>query len=117
MHIYIHIQVTLSSLNRHAVAGLKDVGLSKAEVLKTRLMELGLPRLQIDACRALFKMETASVLLGPWKETGGGEGEEGGTRIASRGKHDVRKNFSVGLSLHDPRQSCFQLSVNPHTTT
>ncbi|EKU20581.1 hypothetical protein NGA_0625900, partial [Nannochloropsis gaditana CCMP526] len=31
-------QVTLSSLNRHAVAGLKDVGLSKAEVLKTRLM-------------------------------------------------------------------------------
>ncbi|TFJ82957.1 hypothetical protein NSK_005730 [Nannochloropsis salina CCMP1776] len=70
-------QVTLSSLNRHAVAGLKDVGLSKAEVLKTRLMELGLPRLQIDACRALFKMETASVLLGPWKETGGGEGEEG----------------------------------------
>ena len=34
------MKVTLSSLNRHAVAGLKDVGLSKAEVLKTRLMEL-----------------------------------------------------------------------------
>ena len=29
-------QVTLSSLNRHAVARLADVGLSKAEVLRDR---------------------------------------------------------------------------------
>jgi len=66
-------KVTLSSLNRHAVARLADVGLPKADVLKTRLLELGLPGLQIDACRALMNKESAPVLLGGWE--GGKEGQ------------------------------------------
>ena len=68
------LKVTLSSLNRHAVARLADVGLSKADVLKMRLLELGLPGLQIDARRALMNKESAPVLLGGWE---GGKEEEG----------------------------------------
>ena len=50
------------------------MGLSKADVLKTRLLELGLPGLQIDARRALMNKESAPVLLGGWE---GGKDDKG----------------------------------------
>ena len=55
-------QVTLSSLNRHAVASREDVGLSKASVLKAKLHAI-VPFIEIDARKALFEADAADLLL------------------------------------------------------
>ena len=55
-------QVTLSSLNRHAVATREDVGLSKASVLKRRLLEVT-PFVDIDARAVMFEESAAPDLL------------------------------------------------------
>ncbi|RYH06295.1 tRNA threonylcarbamoyladenosine dehydratase [archaeon] len=55
-------QVTLSSLNRHAVATLADVGISKAEAMRRRLKEV-VPWCDIDGRAAMFKMDQAADLL------------------------------------------------------
>ncbi|CAK4149541.1 unnamed protein product [Aphanomyces euteiches] len=54
--------VTLSSLNRHAVATRADVGLSKAQVLKRRLLEI-VPQCNIEALPVMFEEAVADDLL------------------------------------------------------
>lgn len=56
-------QVTLSSLNRHAMASLADVGKPKAEVMKRRINEIA-PWCQVDAVVEMFKGSEAERLLG-----------------------------------------------------
>jgi tRNA A37 threonylcarbamoyladenosine dehydratase len=56
-------QVTLSSLNRHAVATLQDVGSSKAACLKQHLQEI-VPFCKIESCVELFTKASADRLLG-----------------------------------------------------
>eukprot|EP00536_Pseudo-nitzschia_multiseries_P006993 jgi/Psemu1/194318/e_gw1.156.102.1 len=56
-------QVTLSSLNRHACATLKDVGVSKVECVKNTCMELGLAPEHIDARVEMYTKETGPDLL------------------------------------------------------
>jgi len=58
-------QVTLSSLNRHAIAALGDVGQSKAVVLKKRLQEIS-PWCEIEAVTEMFTGREADRLLGPF---------------------------------------------------
>lgn len=58
-------QVTLSSLNRHAVAGLADVGGSKVECFRRR-MEGVVPWCRVDAVRELWG-EGKGRLLGGWE--------------------------------------------------
>lgn len=58
-------QVTLSSLNRHAVATLADVGTSKVHCLRTRLEQIT-PWVEFDCRNQLFNLEAADSLLGPW---------------------------------------------------
>lgn len=55
-------QVTLSSLNRHAVASLEDVGKSKAQVLREKLLSI-VPWCNIEAFAEMFIMSQADVLL------------------------------------------------------
>ena len=55
-------QVTLSSLNRHAVASMDDVGISKAEAMRRKLLKI-VPWCQIEAITEMFKNETADALL------------------------------------------------------
>jgi tRNA A37 threonylcarbamoyladenosine dehydratase len=55
-------RVTLSSLNRHAVATRADVGLTKVDVLKRRLLEIS-PSAVIDARPVLFEGKAAEELL------------------------------------------------------
>ena len=55
-------QVTLSSLNRHAVATMEDVGLSKAEVMRNKLLKV-VPWCTIEAETEMFKKENAFRLL------------------------------------------------------
>jgi tRNA A37 threonylcarbamoyladenosine dehydratase len=55
-------QVTLSSLNRHALACMSDVGASKAEVLKRRLLE-AVPWCKIEAVTQMFREEDATELI------------------------------------------------------
>ena len=55
-------QVTLSSLNRHAVANRDDVGISKVECMKKHLLEI-LPSAQIDAISEMFSKDSAQRLL------------------------------------------------------
>jgi tRNA threonylcarbamoyladenosine dehydratase len=55
-------QVSLSSLNRHAVATMEDVGLSKAEVMRNKLLKV-VPWCVIEAETEMFKKESASRLL------------------------------------------------------
>jgi tRNA A37 threonylcarbamoyladenosine dehydratase len=59
-------QVTLSSLNRHAVATLGDVGTSKVGTLKKRLQQIT-PWVHFDLCNELFSASAAERLLGPWQ--------------------------------------------------
>jgi tRNA threonylcarbamoyladenosine dehydratase len=55
-------QVTLSSLNRHAVATLEDVGISKAVAMQRRLQSI-VPWCQIEAVTTMFRAEVASTLI------------------------------------------------------
>ena len=58
-------QVTLSSLNRHAVATLADVGTPKVECVKKRLQAV-VPWVQWECFNRIWRYEQAEVLLGPW---------------------------------------------------
>jgi tRNA A37 threonylcarbamoyladenosine dehydratase len=55
-------QVTLSSLNRHAVATMDDVGVSKAKAMKSRLQNI-VPWCNIDEVTEMFVMAEADRLL------------------------------------------------------
>jgi len=58
-------QVTLSSLNRHAVATLADVGTSKVHCLRRRLQQIT-PWVHFDLKNELFAPGAADTLLGAW---------------------------------------------------
>lgn len=60
-------QVTLSSLNRHSVATLADVGTSKVHCLQRRLVAIT-PWAQFDLRQQKFDGDVAAQLLGPWKD-------------------------------------------------
>ncbi|KAI1114716.1 ubiquitin-protein ligase molybdopterin-converting factor [Nemania sp. NC0429] len=62
-------QVTLSSLNRHAVATLADVGIPKVHCLQRRLLAVA-PWVHFDLQQEKFWDQAADRLLSPWKETG-----------------------------------------------
>jgi tRNA A37 threonylcarbamoyladenosine dehydratase len=62
-------QVTLSSLNRHAVATLADVGTPKVTCLQRRLEQI-VPWTAFDARNALYNENTSVSQLEPWKENG-----------------------------------------------
>lgn len=58
-------QVTLSSLNRHAVATLADVGISKVQCLRRRLIAIA-PWVKFDLRQEKFDEDVAERLLSPW---------------------------------------------------
>nr|POF05953.1 trna threonylcarbamoyladenosine dehydratase 2 [Quercus suber] len=60
-------QVTLSSLNRHAVATLADVGTPKVQCLQRRLEQIA-PWTHFDCRNALFGANSAEAQLSPWKD-------------------------------------------------
>lgn len=55
-------QVLLSSLNRHAVATLKNVGTPKVECLRSHLLEIA-PWVQIETCNQLWNLEGGHDLI------------------------------------------------------
>lgn len=65
-------QVTLSSLNRHAVATTGDVGISKVLCLKNRLSQVA-PWVNIEAINSLWTLDKGEELIygkdGQWKPT------------------------------------------------
>ncbi|PHH59167.1 hypothetical protein CDD81_3669 [Ophiocordyceps australis] len=63
-------QVTLSSLNRHAVATLTDVGIPKVHCLHRRLVAIA-PWVRFDLQQEKFDETVAARMLGPWQ--GGGQ--------------------------------------------
>ncbi|EJT70931.1 hypothetical protein GGTG_11954 [Gaeumannomyces tritici R3-111a-1] len=69
--------VSLSSLNRHAVATLADVGTQKTACLRRRLVAIA-PWVDFDLCTEKFDAAAAPYLLGPWAAEG-----EGGTAAAA----------------------------------
>ena len=60
-------QVTLSSLNRHAVATLADVGTPKVTCLQKRLEQIT-PWTHFDCRNELFDEKSAEQQLQPWKD-------------------------------------------------
>jgi tRNA A37 threonylcarbamoyladenosine dehydratase len=62
-------QVTLSSLNRHAVATLADVGTPKVKCLEKRLEQV-VPWTDFDARNELFGEAVAATQLAPWASDG-----------------------------------------------
>ncbi|THX47574.1 hypothetical protein D6C77_10483 [Aureobasidium pullulans] len=60
-------QVTLSSLNRHAVATLADVGTPKVHCLRKRLEQIT-PWTHFDCRNELFVGSTAEAQLAPWAD-------------------------------------------------
>ncbi|KXT08095.1 hypothetical protein AC579_1464 [Pseudocercospora musae] len=60
-------QVTLSSLNRHAVATLADVGTPKVKCLQKRLEQI-VPWTHFDSRNELFSESVASKQLEPWSD-------------------------------------------------
>lgn len=65
-------QVTLSSLNRHAVATLADVGTSKVSCVRKRL-EAVVPWALWECFNEVWQVNRAEILLGPWD---GGKGRK-----------------------------------------
>ena len=55
-------QVTLSSLNRHAVCSMSDVGISKAEAMRRKLKDI-VPWCACEAVTEMFRIEEAERLL------------------------------------------------------
>lgn len=66
-------QVTLSSLNRHAVATLADVGSPKVNCIRKRLEQIT-PWVKFDCRNELFNSSAADKVLGHW-HTAGEEGQ------------------------------------------
>lgn len=62
-------QVTLSSLNRHAVATLADVGTPKVNTMSKRLEQIT-PWTTFDCRNQLFNASVAATQLAPWTTTG-----------------------------------------------
>ena len=62
-------QVTLSSLNRHSVATLADVGIPKVQCLQRRLVAIT-PWAKFDLRQQKFDSEVAESVLEPWAEDG-----------------------------------------------
>lgn len=60
-------QVTLSSLNRHAVATLADVGIPKVQCLHRRLIAIA-PWVKFDLRQAKFDEAVAASMLEPWSD-------------------------------------------------
>lgn len=60
-------QVTLSSLNRHAVATLSDVGIPKVQCLQRRLIAIA-PWTKYDLRQQKFDGNVAAKLLAPWED-------------------------------------------------
>ena len=60
-------QVTLSSLNRHAVATLADVGTPKVHCIRKRMEQIA-PWISFDCRNQLFGEDAAESLLGPWSK-------------------------------------------------
>jgi len=60
-------QVTLSSLNRHAVATLADVGTPKVECVRKRLQAV-VPWAKWECFNEVWKQEQAAKLLGAWED-------------------------------------------------
>ncbi|EGP88741.1 uncharacterized protein MYCGRDRAFT_69654 [Zymoseptoria tritici IPO323] len=60
-------QVTLSSLNRHAVATLADVGTPKVKCLEKRMEQI-VPWTHFDSRNELFGEATAAKQLEPWSD-------------------------------------------------
>lgn len=58
-------QVTLSSLNRHSVATLADVGTPKVHCVRKRL-EAAVPWVKWECFNQVWREEEAEKLLGPW---------------------------------------------------
>ena len=63
-------QVTLSSLNRHAVATLADVGTPKVECVRKRLQAV-VPWVKWQCCKEVWRPERGDALLGGWESTQG----------------------------------------------
>ncbi|CAN8100183.1 unnamed protein product [Discula destructiva] len=63
-------QVTLSSLNRHAVATLADVGLPKVQCLQRRLLQIA-PWVRFDLRADKFDAASAEALLAGWDGAAG----------------------------------------------
>jgi tRNA A37 threonylcarbamoyladenosine dehydratase len=55
-------QVSLSSLNRNALSTLQDVGISKVEAMKNRILEI-IPWCRIEVVNEMFKGSNAAELL------------------------------------------------------
>ena len=64
-------QVTLSSLNRHSVATLADVGTPKVQCMQTRLQAVA-PWVHWECFNEIWRKDQAARLLGPF---GGGDGQ------------------------------------------
>ncbi|ODH39103.1 hypothetical protein ACO22_02036 [Paracoccidioides brasiliensis] len=62
-------QVTLSSLNRHALATLLDVGTPKVHCIRKRLEQI-VPWVRFDCRDELYNESAADTLLGPWNMKG-----------------------------------------------
>jgi tRNA threonylcarbamoyladenosine dehydratase len=62
-------QVTLSSLNRHALATLADVGTPKVHCIRRRLEQI-VPWVHFDCRNELFGANVADKLLAPWTDKG-----------------------------------------------
>ncbi|KAI5356792.1 Putative THIF-type NAD/FAD binding, ubiquitin-activating enzyme, ThiF/MoeB/HesA family [Septoria linicola] len=60
-------QVTLSSLNRHAVATLADVGTPKVKCLQRRLEQI-VPWTHFECRNELFSEKVAAAQLAPWED-------------------------------------------------
>jgi tRNA threonylcarbamoyladenosine dehydratase len=62
-HPAVLVQVTVSSLNRHAVATRADVGLPKAAILAEHFERI-FPEASVEARVAMFSQETEESILG-----------------------------------------------------
>ena len=67
-------QVTLSSLNRHALATLADVGTQKVRCVVKRLEQI-VPWVKVDAKAEMLNKESEERLLGEWEFADDEEGE------------------------------------------
>ncbi len=91
-------QVSLSSLNRHAVATREDVGKPKAEVLRKHFAKI-FPEAEIEACNAMCEKKNEEMVLGEWKKNETENTTEGDENVAPSYVVDCIDNCDTKVDL------------------
>ena len=89
-------QVSLSSLNRHALATREDVGKPKADVLRAHFQKI-FPECDVEVCNVMCEKKTEEIVLGNWlmKNSSNGSSSSNSSSSSSSSSSTFSSTFDL----------------------